>query len=169
MAQSESGEAVRESAPTPATEQILRLIEEHNTRVGSSTAVEQSDSGPLETLLDTALASIGADSSFEFDSQLVTRSLDEVLLALIAIRERDTNGNALIQDLDELFDSRVSPGTVYPTLHEMDDEDLLEMFELVQSKEYRIADSGQATDRIEAAAQQHLALGVFLHRAAQEV
>lgn len=168
MAQSESGDPVSDAATSLTTEQFIRLVEEHQGGFERDGGSEQSTTQSLEELVEDVVTSVGADASFAFDDKLVAHSLDELLLAIIAKRDRDTNGNALIRVLEELFDSRVSPGTVYPALHDMDDEDLLEMFELVRSKEYRIADSGGATARMEAAAQQHLALGLFLYRAAQE-
>jgi hypothetical protein len=167
MSGSETGDHTA-VGPAPRTdEQLSRLFAELR---GSGSAEEsEGDDRRPEAVLETVLETVEADESFTFDERLVTQSLDELLLVLIAMRTGDTNGNALMRDFTELFDSQLSPGTVYPALHALEDEGTLEMFELVRSKEYRIADSEQAATRIEAAARQHLALGAFLYAAAADL
>ena len=106
---------------------------------------------------------------FRFDEELVKNSLDELLLVLVALRDGDTHGKGLMEDLSQVFDARLSPGTVYPRLHELEADDLLEMHELVRTKEYRIDDDEDTRTRIEDAMQQHLALGFVFYSALDEL
>lgn len=107
--------------------------------------------------------------SVPVDEELVTESLSELVMVLVALRERETNGKAIMDDLARFFDARLSPGTVYPTLHELADEDLLDKQELVQTKEYRISDESAVKSRIRDQMHQHLALGLVLQRALEEL
>ena len=63
-----------------------------------------------------------------------------------------------MSDLEAVFGADLSPGVVYPRLHELEEEGLLEVQELVRTKEYRIADGERVRERIEGAMRQHLAL-----------
>jgi hypothetical protein len=101
--------------------------------------------------------------------ELVTQSLDEILLALIALRDDETHGTGLMEDMATLFDVRPSPGTVYPRLHELDESDVLVRHDLVQTKQYAIDDAEAAESIIEDAMYQHLAVGLFLHAALDAV
>jgi DNA-binding PadR family transcriptional regulator len=62
----------------------------------------------------------------------------------------------------------LSPGTVYPRLHELCDEDVLEQRELVKTKEYTLDDAEAAESSVAAAARQHLALGMVLRAALEK-
>jgi hypothetical protein len=97
---------------------------------------------------------------------LVTQSLTEVLLALIALRDDATHGAGLMEDLSRVFGVQPSPGTVYPRLHDLEAEGTLARHELVQTKQYSIRSAEAATTALEDAAAQHLALGLFLQAAA---
>lgn len=120
-------------------------------------------------VVDDVTEQLFPDRSFRFEEDLVKNSLDELLLVLVALRSSETHGKGLMEDLAELFDARLSPGTVYPRLHDLDEEGVLEMHELVRTKEYRIHDSEVARSRIEAAMAQHLALGLVFYSALQEL
>jgi hypothetical protein len=109
------------------------------------------------------------DDPFAFDESVVKGNLDEILLMLVALRDSDTHGKGLMEDLETVFDADLSPGTVYPRLHDLDDDDLLRVQELVRTKEYRIDDDEDARDRIEEAMRQHLALGFFFYAARDEL
>jgi hypothetical protein len=109
------------------------------------------------------------EESFQFDEELVKHSLEELLLVLVELREADTHGKGLMDDLSTLFDARLSPGTVYPRLHDLEEEELLEMHELVRTKEYRIDDADTAHERVETAMRQHLALGFVFYSALQDL
>lgn len=118
-----------------------------------------------EEVVGAVLEGLFPGDDFEFDEELVKENLDEILLLLIALRERETHGKGLMEDLSGLFDAELSPGTVYPRLHHLADEELLEMHELVRTKEYHIDDEGGVEERLESAMRQHLALG-FVFKAA---
>jgi hypothetical protein len=96
---------------------------------------------------------------------VVTQSLDELLVALIELRDDETHGTGLMEDLGRLFDVQPSPGTVYPRLHELEAEGTLSRHDLVQTKQYSIADEDEAVDLIERAMYQHLTVGLFLRAA----
>lgn len=119
-------------------------------------------SATVPTSVLTAIGQAVVDGEIAVDDGLITESLDEILLALIASSNTDTHGTGLMERLERQFDARLSPGTVYPRLHELEADGLLEMHELVQTKQYSIADRSSAAAGIERAARQHLALGVFL-------
>lgn len=104
-----------------------------------------------------------------FDDGLVKESLPELLTMLVGLRTSDTHGKGIIEDLDRFFGADLSPGTVYPALHELDDEGVLEMRELVQTKEYDIGDRTAACGLLEDAMAQHFALGLVFKRALEEL
>jgi len=126
------------------------------------------DPDPLpETLLSAVADDVDA-GEMPVDDGLVTESLDEVLLALIAQADDDTHGTGLMEALSELFDADLSPGTVYPRLHELEAAGDLRMHELVQTKQYAVEDRTGAREAVETAAYQHLALGLFLQASLDE-
>jgi hypothetical protein len=120
-------------------------------------------------VVDGVTGQLFPEESFQFEENLVKHSLEELLLVLVALRDAETHGKGLMDDLSTLFDARLSPGTVYPRLHDLEDEEVLEMHELVRTKEYRIDDVEAARDRIETAMQQHLALGFVFYSALQDL
>lgn len=154
------------STPHDTDERLTRLFEELHIAPAEA---DDTASDQAEELLDAIEATVAPDADLHFDQGVVKQSLDEMLVVLIALRSREAHGKALMEDLSRLFDSDLSPGSVYPRLHEMDDDGILEMFELVQSKEYRIDDREQAVAMATAAARQHLAVGAFLHAAASDL
>lgn len=120
-------------------------------------------------LLAAVLEAAFPNEPFTFDDEIVKQSLDELLLLLVSLRDGGTHGKGLMEDLATVFDSRLSPGTVYPRLHELEEADLLEMHELVRTKEYRIDDREAVHEQIETAMRQHLTLGLFLQTALEEL
>ena len=115
-----------------------------------------------ESLLQMVIDDL-ADGDIAVDDGLVTQSLDEILLALIALSDGDTHGTGLMEALSRQFDAQLSPGTVYPCLHDLESDDTLAVRELVQTKQYSIDDSAAAASQIEQAAYRHFVLGMFLH------
>jgi len=115
-----------------------------------------------ESLLASAIEDI-ADGDIAVDDGLVTQSLDEILLAMIALSDDETHGTGLMEALSRLFDAQLSPGTVYPRLHDLEADDTLAVHELVQTKQYSIDDADTAASRIEEAAYRHFVIGMFLH------
>lgn len=152
------GERGRDSSP-PVTPQLLRQVR------GSSR-----DRTPEEVMSRVGQALFdGEDDDVVVAEELVTQSLDEILLALITLRDDETHGTGLMEDMATLFDVRPSPGTVYPRLHDLDADDTLARHDLVQTKQYAISDESTATTMIEDAMYQHLAIGLFLHAALDAV
>jgi hypothetical protein len=119
-------------------------------------------------VVSSAMETLDVDDSFEFDDEIVKQNLDEILVALIALRD-GTHGKALIDDLSRLFDAELSPGTVYPRLHDIKNEGVLAMHELVRTKEYSVDDPSAAREQVERAMYHHLALGLFLHESLDEL
>lgn len=120
-----------------------------------------------EVVSEVEAALFGSDS-FSFEETHVKSSLDELLLSLVALRTADTHGKQLLDDLAQEFDTILSPGTVYPRLHELCDQEVLEQRELVKTKEYTLEDADAAHSSVAAAARQHLALGMILRAALEE-
>jgi hypothetical protein len=126
--------------------------------------IEQRSEVVLEAVLDTLF-----DGDFEFDEATVKANLNEILLMLVALRDSQTHGKGLMEDLEQVFGADLSPGTVYPRLHELEEEGILEVQELVRTKEYRIDDAELCRDHVEASMRQHLALGFFFKAALDEL
>ncbi|ARS90612.1 PadR family transcriptional regulator [Natrarchaeobaculum aegyptiacum] len=97
-----------------------------------------------------------------FEDALVKGNLEEVLLVLIAMHE-EAHGDQLLTDLERLFDARLSPGTVYPCLHDLEDEDVLSMHAKVRTKEYSIDDREAVRETVETTMLQHLSFGLLLY------
>ncbi len=122
-----------------------------------------------EAVLDDVTATLFGQSNFQFRESVVKENLDEILLLLVAHRSSEANGKSLMSDLATVFDTRLSPGTLYPQLHELEDEGLLQAQELVQTKEYCIDDEEALVEQITDAMEQHLALGLFFHAALEDL
>lgn len=122
-----------------------------------------------EVILENVLSGLFEGSEFVFEESTVKDNLDEILLLLVAHRASEAHGKSLMGDLATVFDTRLSPGTVYPQLHELEDEGLLRVQELVRTKEYRIDDEAELADRVAAAMEQHLALGLYFKAALAEL
>lgn len=101
----------------------------------------------------------------ELEDKYVKDSLQELLLALILISEEDTHGKGLMQKLSNSLNTSVSPGTMYPELHRLHEEGVLEQHELVQTKVYDINDSQTAREQLIGSAQAHFIIGQILHSA----
>lgn len=140
--------------------QLRAELQNSGTEVQSETAI-------ADIVTDVESALFGGER-FSFDEEHVKSSLDELLVSLVAIRSSDTHGKQLLDDLAEEFDTILSPGTVYPRLHDLCDAEVLEQRELVKTKEYALADPDTAHSNVAAAARQHLALGMVLHAALEQ-
>lgn len=128
-------------------------------------SIEQRSEAVLESVTD----SLFEDEAFDFEESVVKANLDEILLLLVAMRDSETHGKGLMEDLETVFDAELSPGTVYPRLHELEEDGSLRVQELVRTKEYRIDDEARCRDRVESAMRQHLALGFFFRAALDEL
>jgi DNA-binding PadR family transcriptional regulator len=109
------------------------------------------------------------ENACSLPNDIVTQRLDEILVALIALRNEDTHGTGLMAELADGFDVQPSPGTIYPRLHDLDANGTLTRHDLVQTKQYAIGDPDAADELLERAMQQHLALGLFLQAARDAV
>ena len=115
-----------------------------------------------ESLLDSVICDV-AEGNLAVGDGFVTQSLDEILLAVIALSDEETHGTGLMEALSRLFDAQLSPGTVYPRLHDLESDGTLTVHELVQTKQYSIDDTETAASQIEQAAYRHFVMGMFLH------
>lgn len=127
-------------------------------------AVETADDRSARAV-SAALDELGLPRTFRFDEDRVKANLDDLLLALVHLRGEETHGKGLMSDLARLFDTNASPGTVYPRLHDLADEGLLEAVELVRTKEYHLADEGTVRTRLHRSMRQHLALAAVFEAA----
>ncbi|AGB15191.1 putative transcriptional regulator [Halovivax ruber XH-70] len=98
----------------------------------------------------------------QFDEAIVKENLEEVLLMLISLHG-ETHGKELLSDLSQFFGTQLSPGTVYPSLHALEDEEVLSMHAKVRTKEYAIDDEDAVRGRVERTMVQHLAFGLLLY------
>jgi hypothetical protein len=128
------------------------------------------DDTPAEVMSSVA-GNLFDDDVADIDvaEEVLTQSLDEILVALIALRDDGTHGSGLMEDVTQLFDVEPSPGTVYPRLHDLESDGTLARHELVQTKQYSVSDDDAAESLLEDAAYQHLAVGLFLHAALDSV
>lgn len=156
------------ASTSPIVNTLIEEISAGSETIDVPVPEEPGEGSDPEQVLSSVRETLAVDASFPFDDETVKQNLDEILVALIALRD-GTHGKALIDDLSRLFDAELSPGTVYPRLHDIESEGLLSMHELVRTKEYSIADSGTARDRIERVMYHHLALGLFLHDSLDEL
>ena len=115
----------------------------------------------LDEMLDDVRAALPTDD-VDFEEDIVKENLDEILLMLISLRG-ETHGKELISDLTRLFDAQLSPGTVYPSLHQLEEEDILKMHKKVRTKEYSIDDEREVRETVERTMVQHLAFGFLLY------
>ena len=136
-------------------------LESDDRSPGRSTRSAEDVDGELEELLEYVADALPVDE-MAFDDALVKETLDELLLMLITLHE-ETHGDELLTDLERLFDAQLSPGTVYPRLHELEDRDVLSMHAKVRTKEYSIDDPDYVRDTIEGTMIQHLAFGMLLY------
>ena len=58
---------------------------------------------------------------------------------------------------------------MYPVLHDLEEEGLLSVHELVQTKEYSVKDSEATAELLRHGMEQHLAVGLILQRALETV
>jgi hypothetical protein len=131
---------------------------------GSSREIESPSN-----LLDEVSNALFPDQTVTLDESVVKGNLDAVLLALVATQEHDTHGKGLMETLATVFGAEFSPGTVYPSLHNLEEEVCVETRELVRTKEYAIDDTDASRRRVDAAARQHLLLGAFLQQVAKKL
>lgn len=160
-----------QTEPQRSTIPVEKLIDEAYAPRLAETAEPIQPSTPggrsADTVVADAIAATLGDRNgeLEFDDDLLKESLDELLLTLVLLEADGIHGKGMIESVQRLFDVDLSPGTVYPQLHELEDDGVLAVHEMVRTKEYVPADDAEAKDRITAAMHQHLALGAFFRAA----
>lgn len=128
---SDEKEDVRSATPGVDGETSLTDSFEANESFG--TAGTESHAGVEAALIGTV----------SLNDRLVKAYLDEVLVILIVARE-GACGQDLIQDLYRLG-CGLSPGTIYPHLHDLADDGVLEMYEQRRTKQFEVADHDEVT------------------------
>ncbi|ELY94539.1 PadR family transcriptional regulator [Natrialba taiwanensis] len=114
----------------------------------------------LDDLLAQALSVLPTED-IEFTDELIKENLDEILLVLITLHD-GTHGDELLSDLSRYFDTTLSPGTVYPALHALEEAGYLTLQRKVRTKEYSIAEDATVQSMVEETMIQQLAFGLLL-------
>ena len=115
----------------------------------------------LDEMLEQVTSALPTED-VQFQEALIKENLDEVLLMLISLHG-ETHGKQLLSDLTHLFGAQLSPGTVYPSLHALEESDVLSMHAKVRTKEYSITDEEFVRATVEQSMVQHLAFGLLLY------
>jgi len=149
-----------------ADETAAALLETLRSQGGAG---EEDPAAVTAEILNETARSIEDADRLRVDHGLVTQSLEELLLMLVGLRTNDASGKGIMEDLDRFLGVQPSPGTVYPTLHDLEERGLLDVHELVQTKEYLIDDEGAAADALREAARQHRAMGQLFQRALEDI
>lgn len=129
--------------------------------IGSSKRDPEEVEQELDDLIEEVNRSLPTDN-VEFDEALIKENLEEILLMLIAMHG-ETHGKELLSDFTHLLGAQLSPGTVYPSLHALEEEGILSMHAKVRTKEYTIADEEYVRSTIQRTMMQHLAFGMLLY------
>ncbi|MFB6206076.1 MAG: PadR family transcriptional regulator [Haloglomus sp.] len=139
-------------------ENLQRLLHELAERDG-----ELPDQQSVGELLDetTETERTVEATSIRLDRSFASEYLDELIIAIL-LRHEEANGMDIIREFGHLFGVQFSPGTVYPHLHSLEEEGVLECRECVQTKEYRIADQQAARAYLESTLAQLSCLSDFL-------
>lgn len=151
-----------------SVEELARELEGIGATPDTEVEEESSVTGS-EAIVAEATADLAMGDTFQFEGELVKQSLDELLVVLIALSDGSVHGKGLMGDLADVFGVHLSPGTVYPKLHDLEEAGVLEMHELVRTKEYRIADADAARDIVERGFRQHFAIGGIFNSALEEL
>ncbi|MWV40503.1 MULTISPECIES: helix-turn-helix transcriptional regulator [Natrialba] len=156
---------MREDATTTETvlEELSRASTDGTSESNSLDASGATDQ--VEREFDELLSEVdGALPTDEvrFDDAIVKENVEEILLMLIAFRE-ESHGEQLISDVARFFETELSPGTIYPSLHDLEEEDVLSMHAKVRTKEYSVADEEFVRSTLERSMIQHLAFGLLMY------
>jgi len=101
------------------------------------------------------------------DDRHVLANLDEILLIFIGIRGQAT-GKELSTDLQRVFDTDLSAGTVYPRLTALEEQESLAVREFPRRKVYSLREPTTVCDRIESDVERTLAFSMTLQTLAVE-
>jgi DNA-binding PadR family transcriptional regulator len=131
-------------------------------RQDSREAVQRYSDTPLTD--DDVLAIdewFGSDQLSAVSDEVVTEYIDEILLVLIAVRG-GACGKELLEDVQTVFGTDLSPGTVYPHLTKLADDGTLEIRRLSKRKMYHLSDPGAVFTRVDRTADQLLLFSLVL-------
>jgi hypothetical protein len=104
--------------------------------------------------------------SVHLDRSFVSEYLDELIIAIL-FRCDEANGMEIIREFTHRFGVQFSPGTVYPHLHSLEEEDVLVCREGVRTKEYRIDDPEVAAAYLDSVLSQLSCLEEFMSATVQ--
>lgn len=149
---------------------------EHRVKIPIETLCEElrrhETSEKLETEISKAVsaaeAALFGTDSIDYSDASVKSTTEALLLAFISLRESNTHGQQLIEDVDEQFGTKLDQGRTYRVLHKLLESGRLERCELVQTKAYSLDDTKIVRADIEAAVRQHFAFG-WVFQAALEL
>jgi DNA-binding PadR family transcriptional regulator len=131
-------------------EMIERLVASHDKLILTTDDVTVLSSESLEEL----------DAANEFVERFVKEYLDMVVLALIV--RRPMCGTDIIDVVHKNFNVLLSPGTIYPLLHELEESGLLECEYTIKKKIYRPVRGSEV--KIRSMLGEHLQTNEFLNR-----
>ncbi|MFH1774932.1 MAG: helix-turn-helix transcriptional regulator [Methanobacteriota archaeon] len=131
-------------------EMIERLVASHDKLILTTDDVTVLSSESLKEL----------DVANEFIERFVKEYLDMVVLALIV--RKPVCGMDIINIVHKNFNVLLSPGTIYPLLHELEENGLLECEYGIKKKIYRPVRSSEA--KIRSILGEHLQTNEFLNR-----
>jgi DNA-binding PadR family transcriptional regulator len=130
----------------------------------------ETDSAVEDLVRETAQQLFGAHlEQLTLDDQQIKDSLEELLIAFVVVSETDTHGKKLMNDLSNAFGTNISPGTLYPELHGLNEDDVFEQYELVRRKVYEVGDERAARDRLVESVQAHFLIAQVLYAALQDL
>jgi len=131
----------------------------------SNSGIVEESTTDVEYELEPVLEEIAVILELEeltLEEAIIKQNLDELLLVLLILHE-ESHGDELLTEIADSFDVRLSPGTLYPRLHDLEEQGVLSMHTKVRTKEYSIVDQDVVRDRLEATMVQHLAFGMLLY------
>ena len=150
------------------TDATLRSLLKEMNGPGTEETEGATPAARTEAVIEETATALHDERTLSIDEGLVKQALPELLMALVRLRTDESNGTGVMDDLEEYFGADLSPGTVYPVLHELADEGPLSVHELVRTKEYSVEDADAAREQLAAAMGNHLALGLVFRRALEE-
>jgi DNA-binding PadR family transcriptional regulator len=141
-------------------------VDQGEDQISTATLFEKLDGTPqadepggvVSDIVTEVEASLVDSEQFSYERAHVLSSLDEVLVSLVALQNGAPHGKQLCETLAEDLDMTFSPGTVYPRLDDLCEEEILKRHDLVNTIEYTFDDTEKARSNVAAAARQHLAL-----------
>lgn len=101
------------------------------------------------------------------DNRHVLSNLDEILLIFLGIRGHAT-GKELITDIQRVFGTNLSSGTVYPQLIALEEQGSLVAQEFPRRKVYSLRDPTAVRDRVKSDIEQTLTFSITLQVLALE-